>query len=69
MISLTGAKGTVTYTKKSGSKKITVSKAGKVTVKKGLAKGTYKVKVKVKAAGNTNYKAKTKIVTFTIKVK
>ena len=69
VISLTGAKGTVTYVKSSGNKKITISKAGKVTVKRGLKKGTYKVKVKVKAAGNTNYKALTKIVTFTIKVK
>ena len=40
---------------------------GKVTVKKGLKKGTYKVKVK--AAGNKNYKAATKTVTFKIKVK
>ena len=32
-------------------------------------KGKYKVKVKVKAAGNTNYKASTwKTVTFTIKI-
>ena len=43
---------------------------GKVTVKKGLAKGTYKVAVKVKAAGNKNYKASgNKTVTFTVKVK
>ena len=42
---------------------------GKVTVKKGLKKGTYKVKVKVKAAGNKNYKAATKTVTFKINVK
>ncbi len=64
------AKGTVTYTKSSGNKKITINKkTGKITVKKGLKKGTYKVKVKVKAAGNTTYKATTKIVTVTIKVK
>ena len=69
VISLTGAKGTVTYTKASGNKKITISKAGKVTVKKGLAKGTYKVKVNVKAAGTANYKAKAKTVTFTVKLK
>ena len=31
------------------------SKNGNVTVMKGLKKGTYKVKVKVKAAGNRNY--------------
>jgi hypothetical protein len=61
--------GTKTYTKKSGSKKITINKkTGKVTVKKGLKKGTYKVRVKVRAAGNTNYKALTRKVTFKIKV-
>ena len=41
--------GTITYVKKSGNSKITVAKDGKVTVKKGLKKGTYKVKIKVKA--------------------
>ena len=45
-------------------------KTGKLTVKKGLKKGTYTVKVKVKANGNTNYKASTvKTVTFKVKVK
>ena len=63
--------GTMTYTKSSGNKKITINKkTGKVTVKKGLKKGTYKVKVKVKAAGNANYKASAyKTVTFKIQVK
>ena len=63
------AQGKVTYKKTSGNKKITVSKAGKITVKKGLKKGTYKVKIKVTAAGNATYKAATKTVTVTIKVK
>ena len=67
--SVSKAKGKVTYTKSSGNSKITVSSAGKVTVKKALKKGTYKIKVKVKAAGNTNYKSATKTVTVTIKVK
>ena len=45
-------------------------KTGKITVKKRLKKGTYKVKVNVKAAGNTNYNASTvKSVTFKIRVK
>lgn len=36
----------------------------------GLKKGTYKVKLKAKAGGNTNYKASAvKTVTFKIKVK
>ncbi len=63
------AQGKVTFKKSSGNKKITVSKAGKITVKKGLKKGTYKVKIKVTAAGNASYKAKSKTVTVTIKVK
>ncbi len=63
--------GVKTYTKMSGNKKITINKStGKVTVNKGLKKSTYKVKVKVKAAGNANYKASAvKTVTFTVKVK
>lgn len=63
--------GTMTYTKASGNNKITVNKkTGKVTVKKGLNKGTYKIKVKVKALGNKNYKpSSVKTVTFKIKVK
>lgn len=42
---------------------------GKVTIKKRLKKGTYKVTCVVTAAGDSNYKAGTKTVTFTIKVK
>ena len=56
--------------KASGDSKITISKkTGTVTVKKGLKKGSYKVKIKVKAAGNANYKAGTKNITVTIKVR
>lgn len=63
--------GAKTYVKKSGNKKITIAKkTGKVTVKKGLKRGTYKVKVKVKAAGTANYKASAwKVVTFTVTVR
>ena len=68
-VTVSKAQGKVTYKKSSGNKKITVSKAGKITVKKGLKKGTYKVKIKVTAAGNANYNAKIKTVTVTIKVK
>ena len=45
------------------------SKTGKLTVRKGLRKGTYVVKVKVMAAGNSNYNASAKTVKYTIKVK
>ena len=69
-------KGTKTYKlvsakkgKQDFKKKFTVNrKTGKVTVKKGLKKGTYKVKIKVTAAGNDNYRKVTKPVTVKIKV-
>ena len=44
-------------------------KTGKVKVKKGLKKGTYKVTVRVRAAGNSNYEPVTKSVSFKIRVK
>ena len=62
--------GTLVFSKKSGNKKITISKSGNVTIKKKIRRGTYKVKVKVTASGNGNYLASsTKTVTFKIKVK
>ena len=69
------AKGKVSFYKISGDSKITVSKAGKVTVKAGLKakKKGYKVKVLVCAAGGKvkgeNYAPSTKTVTLTVKVK
>lgn len=45
------------------------SKTGKLTIKKGLKKGTYKLKVNVSAAGNSNYLPATKTVTLKIKIK
>ncbi len=68
-VTVSKAQGKVKYKKSSGNKKITVSKTGKITVKKGLKKGTYKVKIKVAAAGNTAYKPVTKTVTVKITVK
>ena len=63
-------KGKITYTKLKGNKKITINrKTGKVTVKKGLGKGTYSVKVKVRAAGTDEYKPAEKTVTFVIRVR
>ncbi len=64
------ANGKVSYKKSNGNKKIKVSSTGKVTVKKGLKKGTYKIKVKIKAAGDANHKASSwKTVTLKIKIK
>ena len=69
-ITVKKAQGKKTFKKTSGNKKIIVNtKTGKVTVKKGLKKGTYTVKVKVTAKGTKNYKALSKTVKFKIKVK
>lgn len=71
------AQGKVTYAitaavkgSKSLKAKFSINKStGKITVAKGLAKGTYKVTVKAQAAGNANYKAGSKSVVVTVRVK
>ena len=73
LVTVKGAQGKVTYTAKAANAKakkaLKISK-GKVTVKKSAKKGaSYKVKVTVKAAGDDNYKAASKTVTATVKVK
>ena len=45
------------------------NKAGKITVKKGLKKGTYKVTVKAKTAAGNGYKAASEKQTYVIKIK
>lgn len=62
-LKVTSAQGKVTF--KSSSKKVTVTSKGKVTVKKGTGKGSYKITVT--AAGNGCFNKGTK--TLTIKVK
>ena len=78
VITVNKAKGKRTYklvTAKKGKKSFKKyfrinAKNGNVTVKKGLKKGRYTVKARVKAAGNTNYKSSGwKTVTFKVQVK
>ena len=74
-ITVKNAEGKVTYKITSASKKIKklvkISSKGVITVKKWkkAKKGTYKIKVKITAKGNTNYSAKTvsKMVKFNVK--
>lgn len=74
-VTVKNAKGKVTYAKvkvnkKKFAKKFTVNKnTGKITVKKGVKAGTYKVTVKVRAAGNAFYHTSTKNITVRIVVK
>jgi hypothetical protein len=48
---------------------LTISKAGKITVKKKTKKGTYKLTVQVTASGDKEYKSASKAVTVKVKVK
>ncbi len=74
-LTVKNAQGKVTFklVKKGTSskiyKKLSVNTKGKLTLKKGkYKKGTYKVKLKVTAAGNSNYKSATKTVSFKLKI-
>lgn len=67
-VTVSKAQGKVTYKVTKKNSKLTF-KSGKVTVKKKTKKGTYKIKVKVTAAGNSKYKSASKTVTITVKVK
>ena len=62
--------GNLTYSKVSGSPALTIAKkTGKITVKKGTKKGTYRIKVKVTASGDGTYAAGSKTATVKVKVK
>ena len=77
-LTISKAKGTVTVKtnsvkfgkKKISAKKFKFTKKGKLTVKKGkYKKGTYIVKVKITAKGNSSYKPKSLTKTVNIKVR
>ena len=56
--------------KKSFRKKIKLNtKTGKITLKKGMKKGTYKLKIKVKVTGDNNYNPIEKTVIVNVKIK
>ena len=68
-----GAQGALSYANASTSKKakklVVDARTGKVTVPKGTRKGTYKVKVRVTAAGDATHRAASRVVSYSIKVK
>ncbi|MDO4806642.1 MAG: DUF6273 domain-containing protein [Coriobacteriales bacterium] len=71
-LTISNAKGKVTYVRVAtgSSKRLSVDKkTGKVTVAKGTKKGTYKVKIKVAAAGTDNYKRASMILSCRVVVK
>ena len=73
-LKVTGAQGSVSYKITGGKAKAKKAlkinaKTGKITVKKKTKKGTYKVKVRVKAAGTYKYDPGSEYVNVTVKVK
>lgn len=71
-ITVKKSQGKVTMTAKpvnAKAKKALKFNKGKITVAKKTKKGTYQMKVTVKAAGNSGYNAKTVVKTITVKVK
>ncbi len=60
--------GKVHYKKESGDDCLSISSKGKVTVKKGTAKGTYTLVVKASAKGNSNFNPGSANATVTVKV-
>lgn len=70
-ITVSKNKGTVSYKKVSGSKYMSISSTGVITIKKGKFKtGTiFKMNVKVTAKGTANYKSASKTLTVRVKAK
>ena len=63
------AKTRLSYAKTGGSSRLSVNaKTGRVTVKKGTKRGTYKIRLKVSAAQTSVYKAATERYTLTVRV-
>ena len=60
----------ISYYMTSSTPKITINKTtGKITVKKGLKKGTYTLKIKAKTAAGLGYRAAKETVTVKVKIK
>ncbi len=68
-LTVKGAKGTKSFRKVSGSSKLTITKSGKIKVKKGTKRGTYRIKVKAASASTANYKYASTTRTITVRVK
>jgi hypothetical protein len=65
----TATTGDVKFVKIGGTSKLKVSSTGKVTVKKGTKKGTYKIQVKAYVDGTANYASADQVQTIKVKIK
>ncbi len=69
IMTIKNAQGSLNFRKISGNKNFKIdATTGKISIKKGTKKGTYKLKVKVTAGGNDDYKSGTNTVTAKIKI-
>ena len=69
-VKVSGNRTTLSYAKVKGKSSFTVSKkTGTITIKKGVKKGTYTVKIKVTTAANTKYESASKTISIRIKIK
>ena len=67
---MSGGEGSVVFKKgRAAGGKIVLSKKGRLTLKKGLKKGTYKVKVTVSASGSTSVESTTVTTKLTVRLK
>lgn len=70
IFTIKNAKGKLTYTKLSGSKRFKLNRTtGVITALKGTKKSLYKLKIRIYAKGNSKYKPKKIIKTVKIRVK
>ncbi len=60
--------GKLTYKKISGSSRLTVSRSGKIMVRKGAPRGKYRIKIRVNAAGDSRYRPGKATVSAVIRV-
>ena len=69
-VKVTGAKTKVTFKKlkRGSSSRLTLTKAGKIKVRRGTPKGTYRIRIKVTAARTSKYKAASKVATIKVVV-
>ena len=69
-MTIVSKRGKLTYKKLSGSSRLAIDKkTGRVTVGKGAKRGTYRMKVRVRAAGNYKYASGSTIVTVKVSVR
>lgn len=69
MLESAGMSGELTFKKTGGSKNISVSRDGKLTAKKGLKKGKYKINLRVTSADSVNFNSGEAAIKLTVIVK